>query len=125
MNPHNSQNHLFIYDYFDGTYETDLNRFPSRQTIIEWMNNAGFIMVRWKLVERIREQYVGNQVLGTHFLQKHSCTLLALLTDEAYAAGIARIETALSETSTNGKPLIFKDNIFMELITGHVRKSGD
>ena len=35
MNPHSKRDQWFIYDYFPGTYETDLERYPSPGTITD------------------------------------------------------------------------------------------
>ena len=33
MNPHDGRDRWFLYDYFPGTYETDLSRYPSIDAI--------------------------------------------------------------------------------------------
>ena len=90
MDPHCGRDRWYLYDYFVGTYATDLGRFPSGGTVLDWMVAAGFARVEWCLAEHIVHQHVGRAVLRDPILQKHGTSQLALLTDEAYAAGLRR-----------------------------------
>ena len=65
-----------------------IGRFPSGGTVLDWMVAAGFARVEWCLAEHIVHQHVGRAVLADPILQKHGTSQLALLTDEAYAAGL-------------------------------------
>ncbi len=118
MDPHGSRDRWYIYDYFEGTYETDLSRFPSRETLFAWMLAAGFDKVEWGLAERLARRLVGRAVLDDPILQKHGTSQLALLTDAAYAAGIARIEAALAGAEAAGETLVFPEDISLAMITG-------
>jgi SAM-dependent methyltransferase len=106
----------YLYRYFDGSYETDLRRFPSWGTLLDWTIEAGLEDVRWRLVRRMRGQRVGREVLKDPFLAKPATSQLALLTDEAYAAGIARIEEALAAAEARGETLVFPIDIRMGLL---------
>ena len=110
----------YLYEYFEGAYETDLRRFPSTGMIMEWMRAAGFERAEWRVAEHIAQQLTGREVLADHFLQKHSTSQLVLLTDEAYAAGLARIEAALAAAEAEANLLIFPVDISMTMVTGCV-----
>jgi ubiquinone/menaquinone biosynthesis C-methylase UbiE len=118
MDPHAGRDHWYLYDYFDGTCTADLRRFPSSGTIVDWMVAAGFEHVDWRVAEHIRRSFVGREVLADYFLQKHSTSQLVLLTDEAYTAGMRRIEAALAKAETNGKTVIFPVDISLTILTG-------
>ena len=79
--PHGRKDSWFAYHYFDGTYETDLKRFPRWQTVSEWMAASGFERMELNEVERIMDPKYGREVLNDPFLQKNSCSQLALLSD--------------------------------------------
>ena len=32
----------YIYDYFDGVYDTDLRRYPAGRSVLKWMESIGF-----------------------------------------------------------------------------------
>jgi SAM-dependent methyltransferase len=120
MDPHAGRDHWYLYDYFVGTPETDVRRFSSSGTIVDWMVAAGFERVEWRVVEHILHQYIGQAVLEDPILQKHGTSQLALLTDEAYAAGMVRIKAALSEAGATGKTLGFPVDISLTMVTGRV-----
>ncbi len=118
--PHGRRESWYVYNYFEGTYETDLQRFPSWGTVVNWMLETGFERLELLPVERIEEAWVGRQVYGTSFLQKEACSQLALLSDEAYVAGLERMEEAIREAERRGVPLYFRSNILLQLLVGWV-----
>jgi len=84
------------------------------------MSAAGFRQVEWRLVERIAQAHVGRKVLADPILQKTGTSQLALLTDEAYAAGMARIQAALVEAEAAGKVVEFPVELSLALVVGRV-----
>ncbi|MFN2165966.1 MAG: class I SAM-dependent methyltransferase [Anaerolineae bacterium] len=110
----------YVYDYFPGTYKTDLNRFPSWGTMLDWMVAAGFEPIQWKLVEKVVSDKVGRAVLADPFLAKGAVSQLALLSDEAYAAGLDRIEAALAGAEAMGKMLAFPVTFALAMLAGRV-----
>jgi len=125
MDPHRGRDRWYLYDYFVGTSATYLGRFPSGGAVLDWMVAAGFDRVEWCLAENIVHQHVGRAVLRDPILQKHGTSQLALLTDEAYAAGLGRIETALAEAEAAGKTLVFSVDISLTMVTGRVPEPED
>jgi ubiquinone/menaquinone biosynthesis C-methylase UbiE len=121
--PHRRREEWYVYDFFDGTYETDLARFPTWDGIASWMSASGFPQVERHVVERIVDHKIGREVLEDPFLEKHACSQLALLSDEAYAAGLRRIEAALVDAEAASETLIFPTNILLPMIVG--RKAGN
>lgn len=119
MNPHQQRKTWYVYDYFEGVYETDLARFPSWETVIDWMRAAGFQQVERQPVERIVDDKTDATVLDDPFLQKHTSSQLALLSDAAYTAGVQRIKTAIAEAEIAGKTLIFPTGLIMDMVWGY------
>ena len=109
-----------VYDYFPGTYETDLARFPSWGTLLDWMVAAGFEPVQWRLLEKVESEKVGRAVLADPFLEKGAVSQLALLSDEAYAAGLGRIEAALANAEVGGQALTFPVAFALAMLAGRV-----
>ncbi len=120
MDPHRRQDRWAVYDYFEGTLELDLQRFPSSGAILDWMALAGFREMEWRLAEHIHGPMVGEEVLESHFMQKHGTSQLVLLSDEAYQEGMKKINLALSEAAKNGKELVFRSDIDLAMIIGWV-----
>lgn len=118
--PRGAGSHWYVYDYFPGTYETDLARCPSWGTALDWLLAVGFEPVQWQLVERIVDEKVGRAVLADPFLEKSAASQLALLSEEAYAAGLGRIETALATAEAAGETLTFRVDLALAMLVGRV-----
>ena len=116
--PHGGQEDWYVYQFFEGTYETDLKRFPSWETIENWMEESGFIKIGRYVAERVVDDKVGREVLEDPFLQKDACSQLALLADEAYAGGVRRIKAALASAEAVGETLTFPTKILLAMIVG-------
>ena len=116
--PHDRHGRWYVYDYFAGTLETDLQRFPSWGTVLDWMVSDGFDEVAWRLVSEIVDDKAGRDVLTDPFLQKDACSQLALLSDEGYAAGLRRIEADLAEAAAAGRTLRFPVDIRIAALIG-------
>jgi ubiquinone/menaquinone biosynthesis C-methylase UbiE len=78
MDPHGKCDKWYIYDYFRGTYEMDLRRFPPKAQIVAWMTEAGFYEMRDCVVERILNHQYGRAVLNHSVLQKNGTSPLDL-----------------------------------------------
>jgi len=98
--------------------DTHLARFPSRETVLDWMRAAGFRQTERRVVERIIDHKTSATILDDPFLQKHTSSQLALLSDAEYAAGVQRIKTALAEAAAAGSTLIFPTELIMEIVCG-------
>jgi hypothetical protein len=79
---------------------------------------AGADRVRCRVVERIQDIKVGRAVLDDPFLAKDAASQLVLLSDEAYADGIRRIEAALARAEAHGETLLFPSEITLGMLVG-------
>jgi ubiquinone/menaquinone biosynthesis C-methylase UbiE len=120
MDPHGPWVHWYVYRYFEGALEAELGRFPSWGTVVDWMVADGFRAVEWRPVERILARRTGRGVLSDPFLQRGSSSTLALLTDEVYAAGLRRIESALADAEAAGEEIAFITDIRLAMLVGRV-----
>jgi SAM-dependent methyltransferase len=117
-NPHNWRESWYVYRYFEGVYGTDLLRFPTWDTVSEWMDAVGFKDLELAEVEHIVGHKRGREVLSDPFLQKQACSQLALLTDEAYADGLLRIKEDLTRAERRGETLTFETELTIEMLSG-------
>lgn len=118
IDPHTDRDHWYLYDYFPGTRETDLARYPPAGAIVDWMVAAGFDRATWRQVGQILDTQFGRDLLASPFLHKHGTSQLALLTGTAYDAGMARIRAALDAAETAGETLAFPVEIALYMVTG-------
>ncbi|MGD9146426.1 MAG: class I SAM-dependent methyltransferase [Anaerolineae bacterium] len=120
MDPRAHRHRWYVYEYFAGTYQTDLTRFPSWGTVLDWMVASGFQQVEWRIVEQIRDHKVGRSVFADPYLQKDAVSQLTILSDGAYAAGLACIETALAAAEATGETLTFPTDLLLAMLAGRV-----
>jgi ubiquinone/menaquinone biosynthesis C-methylase UbiE len=117
MDPHGRRESWYVYRYFDGVYETDLWRFPSWAEIADWMSAEG-LAVECRIVDRIWAPKKGRAVLDDPFIRQDACSQLALLSQEAYRAGLRRIEAALDRAEAVGETLLFPVDTPLAMICG-------
>lgn len=119
MNPHSRKDRWFIYDYFPGTLENDLKRYPSPGTISDWMISAGFDDIRWQVAERLLNDRQGREVLS---LTKDFTSQLSLLSEDEYALGRTRIEADLHKAEKAGETIVFPVDISLSMVTGRIKE---
>jgi ubiquinone/menaquinone biosynthesis C-methylase UbiE len=124
MDPRGNRHRSYMYDYFEGVYRRDLARFPSWGETLDWMVAAALDEVECQIVERYGGDFVGRAVLDDPFLRKGSSSQLALLSDAAYAAGLARIEAAIERAEATGRELHFLVDVPLAMISGRVPAPG-
>jgi SAM-dependent methyltransferase len=119
--PHGQHYRWYVYDYFEGTYDTDLERFPPWASVRTWVETAGFTDLELVPVEHIQALHRGREVFQDPFLHKNACSQLALLSDKAYEAGLQRIRQAITQADAGGKPISFETEFEISLLTGYRR----
>ena len=118
MDPRAHRHRWYVYDYFEGTFGVDLDRFPSWGATVDWLAAAGFERIEWQMVHQIVDHKLGRDVLADPFLQKNATSQLALLSDKAYAAGLRRIEDALDAAEAAGETLTFPTDLQIAIVVG-------
>ncbi len=96
------------YEFFEGVYETDLRRFASLAELGSLLSTAGFRAVQSETVDLIESVQRGEEVLGNYFTRKDACSQLALLTDEAYEAGMRRMRDHIEHERAAGREAEFR-----------------
>lgn len=108
----------YIYSYFEGTYETDLKRFPPWARLSAWIEEAGFQDVELVEVDHIIDNKRGSEVLSDPFLAKESCSQLALLSRLKYDEGLENIRKDLELAEIRGEQIIFEVDFKILMLTG-------
>jgi ubiquinone/menaquinone biosynthesis C-methylase UbiE len=116
--PRHRRNDWYVYDYFTGTYETDLLRFPGREMLFGWLHETGYKDITQSEIARIISHKCGHQILSDPFLKKESCSQLALLSEDVYSAGLQKIRDDLEQAEQNGQTLTFRSEVAINMLTG-------
>jgi ubiquinone/menaquinone biosynthesis C-methylase UbiE len=109
----------YIYNYFDGVYDTDIRRYPAGTSVMKWMNDIGFQRVSSQMVEHINNLHVGESVLKDPFIKNNATSQLALLSEEAYLAGIQKITAALAKARAANERITFRSEIQVKMLLGY------
>ena len=109
----------YIYNYFDSVYETDLRRYPSGKSVINWMIADGFHTVSVQVAERIVNIHVGDGVFNDPFIKHNATSQLALLSEDKYLSGLKKIREALEQARAGNERLIFRSQIDVKMFLGY------
>ena len=119
MNPWDPRNEWVIYEFFDGTLATDLNRFPDWPEVGRWMTNTGFVDIHQEDVDFIHEPKTRKTVLRDPFLEKTACSQLALLSQSQYQKGLEKLK---EHARSNPDPFYtYENNIILTMLQTHKR----
>jgi ubiquinone/menaquinone biosynthesis C-methylase UbiE len=108
IDPHDSDDEWYAYDYFEGVYETDLARFPTVAEQETMLRQAGFQQVSSPIVQLIENDMIGETVFDNYFLRKEACSQFILLTEEAYQAGLDRMHAAVAQAKAKDEQIVFQ-----------------
>jgi hypothetical protein len=76
--------------------------------------------VEGRVVDHIYAPKTGRAVLDNPFLRQEACSQLALLSQEAYQAGLQRIVAALEQAEAAGQELVFPVDTPLAMISGQL-----
>ena len=116
--PHEGSSNWYIYEYFDHVYDTDLRRYPSGRSVLEWMAQEGYKDVSVSTVEKIRNIHVGEAALKDPFLKQDATSQLALLDQATYEVGMERIRSAVAGAKERGERVLFRSEIDVRMFQG-------
>lgn len=108
----------YPYDYFEGALELDMRRYPSFGQIVDWTSEAGLDDVELRVVDNSGLRFTGREVLGDAFLKKGSNSLLALLSDCVYQAGLRKMRDAIDRAEQRGEELVFSSDLAFGMVSG-------
>ena len=92
----------YVYKYFNGVYENDLKRFLSNDQLKELLSQNRFTNINIKTIEVVSGKRIGAEVLSDPFLEKHSNSQLANLTDSEYQSGINKLKARIEKDPGTG-----------------------
>lgn len=109
----------YIYNYFEDVYDTDLRRYPSGKSVMDWMKADGFQNVSAQEVEKIVNIHVGDGVFNDPFIKQNATSQLALLSAEKYQSGLKRIRETLEQARAGNERIVFRSQISVKMFLGY------
>ena len=118
--PHEAgEDSWYIYNYFEDVYDTDLRRYPSGRSVMDWMKADGFQNVSAQEVEKIVNIHVGDGVFNDPFIKQNATSQLALLSAEKYQSGLKRIRETLEQARAGNERIVFRSQISVKMFLGY------
>jgi SAM-dependent methyltransferase len=105
LDPHTGTDHWYIYEYFESVLAIDKLRYPPCHQIREWMQALGYGSVRTREVQHSPVRLSARAASEQGRLDRHATSQLAVLPDEEYQRGIARIRRAAESAEALGESL--------------------
>ena len=118
--PHEAgEDSWYIYNYFEDVYDTDLRRYPSGKSVMDWMKADGFQNISAQEVEKIINIHVGDGVFNDPFIKQNATSQLALLSAEKYQSGLKRIRESLEQARAGKERIVFRSQISVKMFLGY------
>jgi SAM-dependent methyltransferase len=118
MDPSMGLDRWCVYDYFTTTLEADRRRYPSTQSVEEWMRGAGFTNCNTEMVHRVQLSFPAREALESGLFARATVSQLSMLDDAEYRRGLERMQTAIEKADRQGETLTFDTDLRMYATTG-------
>lgn len=105
LDPHVGGVRWWIYDFFPEARPVDRERYPSGTVIRSWMTDAGFTSCQTVLAQHLDLSHSAEAALAQGAADRTATSQLALLSEEAYASGMVRLQSAIDGASARGGSL--------------------
>lgn len=102
LDPHAGRDTWWIYQYFPETVAIDLERYPAVKTIRAEMARAGFAWAESYEIQTFEHVMPMSRAFERGLVARSFSSQLAVLSDEEFAAGVARLEAALAAGASEG-----------------------
>ena len=96
--PHAERDSWWVYDYFEETLEIDRTRFARVRTLRGDLATAGFAWAESFEADHIDVLHSASDALANGVVDRSFTSQLTVLSDEAFARGVARLRAADAES---------------------------
>ncbi len=97
MDAHDPELEWYIYRFFPGVREVDLQRHPSWVELEDWLVQDGHRIQERGVAQELRKSYQGEEVLQDPSLSRQARSQIALLGEKDYRRGLAALRQAARE----------------------------
>jgi hypothetical protein len=119
MDPHKGNDKWYVYKYFPETYKLDLDRYPSGDQIIGWMNQAGFVKSETRLVHRFLFSYQGREIFKDPVFSRQGSSQFSLLSDKQWDKGRGKMVEEIEEAEAINKEVVFDMDVSIYMNIGY------
>jgi ubiquinone/menaquinone biosynthesis C-methylase UbiE len=91
LDPHQGDDHWWLYDYFPAAVAADRRRYPPAPVIRDWLTKAGFRNSTTEVVQHLPAEMSFEIAREKGFLDRSSTSQLMVISDDDYEAGMRRL----------------------------------
>jgi SAM-dependent methyltransferase len=124
LDPHAPNTEWYLYDYFSGVRNIDLERYSPVGEIERLMVAAGFSRSFHDVAEHIRKSFVGDAVLRDPFIERESTSQLMLISKNKYRNGKMAVVRLLEDARKKGIEIVFNVDLTLFLTVGERMEHG-
>jgi SAM-dependent methyltransferase len=118
LDPHADRDRWWVYDFFPETRAIDLARYPAVRTLRGELVRADFSWSESCEVEVFEHVVSARDALDRGLVSRHFSSQLAVLSDDEFDAGVARIRDGMAEAATEGRELTLESELHLFATTG-------
>jgi SAM-dependent methyltransferase len=118
LDPHADRDTWWVYDFFPETRSIDLARYPAVRTLRGELVRADFSWSESCEVEVFEHVVSARDALDRGLVSRHFSSQLAVLSDDEFDAGVARIRDGMAEAAREGRELTLASELHLFATTG-------
>jgi SAM-dependent methyltransferase len=118
LDPHADRDRWWVYDFFPETRAIDLARYPAVRTLRGELVRADFSWSESCEVEVLEHVVSARDALDRGLVSRHFSSQLAVLSDDEFDAGVARIRDGMAEAAGEGRELTLESELHLFATTG-------
>jgi ubiquinone/menaquinone biosynthesis C-methylase UbiE len=123
LDPHARRDTWWIYEYFPETFDIDLERYPAVRTIRGELVRAGFTWSESYEIQTFEHAMSASRAFERGLVARNFSSQLAVLSEEEFAAGVARIREGDAAASKDGRELMLSSELHLFATIGWLASS--
>jgi ubiquinone/menaquinone biosynthesis C-methylase UbiE len=120
LDPHAERDTWWVYDYFPETRDIDRQRFAPVRTIRGETAKAGFAWCESGEAQTFEHVMPAEEAFARGLVDPRFTSQLAVLSQEAFDAGAARLREAMAASARAGGPLMLASELHLFTVTAWV-----
>ncbi len=118
LDPHKGLDQWFVYDYFDGVLENDLQRYLSTSELEKLMGEAGFSGCHTVEAQHMSMHFPARKAIEDGLLDKTIVSQLGILPQADFDRGIQRIWKDIADADSKGEQADLVVDLFLYATMG-------
>jgi ubiquinone/menaquinone biosynthesis C-methylase UbiE len=121
LDPHKARDQWFVYDYFDGVLEHDLNRYLSTTALERLMQVAGFSECHTTEAQHMAKHFPAHKAIEDGLLDKTIVSQLGILPQADFDRGLQRIWKDIADAEARGEQAVLVVDLWLYAMMGWKR----